>query len=106
MRPTLPILTPALDGSEATLEAQLVELATLHGWLAYHTHDSRRSVAGFPDWILIRNDQLLAVELKSSAGKVSEEQYRWLRAFASVRYVASMIIRPAATLDELEKLLT
>jgi hypothetical protein len=95
-----------LDLSEASLESRLVELAKLHGWLAYHTHDSRRSAPGFPDWILIRGERLIALELKSSTGHPTDEQLEWLRAFARVRLVESVIARAAPTIDELELLLS
>lgn len=99
-------LDDPLDLSEASLESRLVELAKLHGWLAYHTHDSRRSAPGFPDWILLRDDRLLAIELKSATGKPTEKQLEWLRAFARVRYVDALIVRAAPSLDELEVLLS
>jgi len=62
------------------------ELAHLHGWLTYHTHDSRRSSAGFPDLILVRVDpegwgELLAVELKRDGRPLTAAQRQWLKAF-------------------------
>jgi hypothetical protein len=42
------------DGwSEDQLLAKVIKLAETLGWLAYHTHDSRRSQAGYPDLHLV-----------------------------------------------------
>lgn len=62
---------------QAAVEAEL----RLRGWRYFHSHDSRRSVAGFPDLICIRGARVLAVELKTAAGRVSREQREWLDAF-------------------------
>lgn len=56
---------------------QVVDLARLYGWAIYHTHDSRRSVAGFPDLVLVR-ERVMFVELKTDAGKTSPAQNLWL----------------------------
>ncbi len=61
---------------------QVIDLAHLTGWLVYHTFDSRRSGAGFPDLILIRGKQLLAAELKSEKGRLSPAQQQWLDALS------------------------
>jgi hypothetical protein len=50
--------------------------AKRHGWLCYHTYDSRRCEPGFPDWVFIR-ERVLWVELKSADGKVSIKQAKW-----------------------------
>jgi hypothetical protein len=70
--------------AERELQAQIVELATMLGFLAYHTYDSRRSVPGFPDLVLLhpRSGALIVAELKTDTGKVTPDQDRWLRAFA------------------------
>ena len=34
--------------TEEKLQRCILELANVCGWLAYHTHDSRRSPKGFP----------------------------------------------------------
>lgn len=47
---------------EAPWTRTVVDCAELYGWRGYHTHDSRRSAAGFPDVTLVRVDPLL-VEL-------------------------------------------
>lgn len=69
--------------SEAAWQEQVLELAQLYRWLAYHTFDSRRSAAGFPDLVLARAPELLIVELKSERGRVRPEQRDWLEVLAA-----------------------
>ena len=63
--------------TEAELLASVLELARLLGIFAYHTHDSRRSQAGFPDLVLAGNRGLVFAELKSESGRLSREQVAW-----------------------------
>lgn len=63
--------------SEAQFQAMVVQLARLRGWAHYHTHDSRRSAAGFPDLVLVR-ERVVFMELKSEKGAVKPEQRLWL----------------------------
>ena len=39
---------------ESDFQRAVIEMARLHGWLVYHTHDSRRSAPGFPDLVLVQ----------------------------------------------------
>lgn len=50
------------------------------GWLAYHTHDSRRSEPGFPDAVFVRDGRIVFAELKAARGRVTPEQRAWLEA--------------------------
>lgn len=81
--------------SEDDFQLAVVQIATYNGWRHYHTHDSRHSVAGFPDEIFVRPPRLLVVELKAEDGRVSVEQAAWIGAFtavgASVRYVVDLV---------------
>ena len=43
----------AREWSEAALQNKVVEVATMLGFLVYHTHDSRRSQAGELDLHLV-----------------------------------------------------
>lgn len=89
---------------ERDLQSQVMTLLELHGWLAYHTFDSRRSAPGFPDIVAVKGRRLLVLELKTDTGKVTTEQHVWLAAFAGVDDVDVCIVRPADSLDELEAL--
>lgn len=61
--------------TEREWQAQVVSLATLLGWSHYHTADSRRSPAGFPDLVLWRpGDRLIMAELKTDTGKLRPDQ--------------------------------
>jgi hypothetical protein len=53
-------------------------------WLYYHTWDSRKSAAGFPDLVLVnmRIGVTIYAELKTETGKVSTDQRIWLAALA------------------------
>lgn len=59
----------------------VIEFAQLKRWWCYHTHDSRRSVAGFPDLVLLRPPQLIVAELKIGKNKPTPEQNLWLNLF-------------------------
>jgi hypothetical protein len=64
--------------TEKQLSDAIYECATLLGWRGYHTYDSRRSNAGFPDWVYIRSGHLIFAELKTATGTVSPAQQAWL----------------------------
>lgn len=71
--------------TEAEFEELFLDVATKLGWppeLRYHTHDSRRSREGFPDWVLVHPIQrrTIFVELKGWSGKPSDAQREWLAA--------------------------
>ncbi len=73
--------------SEEELYASIRDHPTLlRGWRLYHTRDSRRSPAGFPDLVLVSRGRgrLLFVELKSDTGRVRPEQAEWLDVLRSI----------------------
>jgi hypothetical protein len=74
--------------TEAELQRYVLEAAVLAGWLAYHTHDSRRSQPGFPDLVLVRRPRMIYAELKSDRGRLRAEQNIWL---AELRAVAAEV---------------
>ncbi len=48
------------------------------GLMVYHTFDSRRSERGFPDVVVVGPRGVIFRELKSSRGRLSPDQVRWL----------------------------
>ncbi len=75
--------------SERAFQRQVVEFAELMGWRTYHTYDSRRSNAGFPDLVLVRPPRVVFVELKRERGRATRDQDLWaalLRACPGVEY--------------------
>ena len=65
--------------TESELQQKIIDRATALGWLVYHTYDSRRSSAGFPDLVLARKGRVLFVEVKSEKGRLTKDQAKWLR---------------------------
>jgi hypothetical protein len=64
------------------------------GWRTYHTHDSRRSAAGFPDLIAVRAGRILAIECKSATGKLTAAQREWMLELDAVPGVEAFVLRP------------
>lgn len=65
--------------TERDFQQRIVDYCRLLGLLCYHTYDSRRSVKGFPDLVVVGpGGGLLFAELKSADGKVTADQQRWL----------------------------
>lgn len=90
--------------TENELQGFVTTLARLHGWLVYHTYDSRRSEAGFPDLTMVRKDRVIFAELKSERGKVTQAQQTWLDALTGSGTVEVYVWRPS-DLDDLEEVL-
>lgn len=66
--------------TEAELQSAVIDLARYLGYEHYHTHNSRRSPAGFPDLVLVHrtSGRLIFAELKSATGRLSDHQRGWL----------------------------
>lgn len=77
--------TLAHQMTERELQRAVVSLAHLRGWHTYHTYDSRRSAAGFPDLVLVR-EYVVFAELKSEKGKLRPEQLAWQQWLAEAHY--------------------
>jgi len=86
-------MTTMFVPSESELQSWVTELCRTLGLLVYHTHDSRRSEAGFPDLIIVGR-RLIARELKSATGETTEDQERWLTALRTAGVDAD-VWRPA-----------
>ena len=80
--------------SEKAFMQSVIELARVTGWLCYHTHDSRRSQAGFPDCVLVRGERLVCLELKTERGRLRPEQKVWLAALAKTE-AEVCLVRPS-----------
>jgi hypothetical protein len=78
--------------------------ARTFGWLAYHTHDSRSSAAGFPDLCMTRGPEIVFAELKSERGKVTAAQQEWLDALDAVPGTEVYVWRPRDQDDVLTRL--
>lgn len=67
--------------SEKDFMQAVIDLATRNGWRHYHTHDARKSVAGFPDLLLLRGPRQVVAELKVPPNGTDAAQDAWLDAF-------------------------
>jgi hypothetical protein len=90
--------------SESVWQAHVIKAARLFGWMIYHTYDSRRNQAGFPDLVLVRPPRVLFVELKSQGGRIRDEQIEWLTALEASTSVETYLWRPSAREQMLEVL--
>ena len=70
--------------TERQFQNWVVELAKANRWLVYHTYDSRRSEAGFPDLVLVREVTLFR-ELKTDKGRMRPEQRVWAKRLTESR---------------------
>lgn len=73
-----PRLVLTEKSEEAIFQAEVIQLARLLGWRYYHTYDSRGSVPGFPDLVLVRGVRLIFAELKVRGRQPKDEQWAWL----------------------------
>lgn len=71
---------------EKQLQEEVIALAGRLGWHHYHTYSSKKSVAGFPDLVLVnpRRGLLLFRELKRTGQKPDREQAEWLESLRCV----------------------
>lgn len=96
LMPTPPVRLPPM--SEAQLQDQVLRLAELCGWtLRYHTWNSQRSEAGYPDLTLCRprDGRLLIVELKRDGRHPTVDQRAWLDGLETVKHFDVKLWRPA-----------
>ncbi|MFL6138819.1 MAG: VRR-NUC domain-containing protein [Frankiaceae bacterium] len=66
------------DASETQWQGVVVGVGKFYGWVVYHTYDSRRSHAGWPDLVLAGHGRVLFAELKARTGRLSRAQRMWL----------------------------
>jgi hypothetical protein len=84
--------------SEGDVERQVRHIAADLGLLAYHTHDSRRSHSGWPDWVLSGKCGVIFRELKRQDGKPTRAQQEWLDALTAAGMDAA-VYRPSDVLS-------
>lgn len=89
--------------AEKVAQASIVELATLLGWLVYHTHDSRRSQAGFPDLVLVR-ERVIFAEIKRVGEQPRPSQVEWLNGLS--RAGAEVYVWTWDDYDEIARILS
>ena len=85
--------------TEAAMQAAIKEAALRNGWLYHHAADSRWADAGLPDVLAVRDDVLIAWELKRQTGRVRPAQAEWIAALERVRWVVPAIVRPEPRSD-------
>lgn len=69
---------PAGPTSEKDFLADVIGLAKRNGYLHYHTLDSRKCAAGFPDLVIVGKGKLIFAELKVGTNETSAAQDTWL----------------------------
>jgi hypothetical protein len=85
----------ALRISEKQFMAQVIELARLCKWMAFHPFDSRRSTPGWPDIVFVRPPSVIFAELKTATGRLTPAQQTWLEALGRCPGVEAYVWRPA-----------
>lgn len=79
---TAPDVTTAMRSlwqpTEKQFQALVLDLAGKMGWSCYHTFDSRRSQAGFPDVVMVKPPRLIFLELKVGKHQATDAQIAWL----------------------------
>jgi hypothetical protein len=88
--------------TETQLQTAILDCAAMLGWLCMHPRPARtkdgwrtaaegNGAAGYPDLTLARGGFLIFAELKSSAGRVSPKQQRWLDELTAVSVAANRV---------------
>lgn len=78
--------------TEEEFQTSIIAAATLTGWLHYHTHDSRRSPAGFPDLVLAHPTKgVLFLECKRQKGEASPAQLEWIATLKAAGQCAEIV---------------
>ena len=90
--------------SEEEFMRSVMKIASECGWRVYHTRDSRRSQAGFPDLTLVRTGQIIFAELKSQKGRIKKEQQAWLDDLRENGHVDVYLWRPSDLQDIIDRL--
>jgi hypothetical protein len=81
--------------TEAQFLRQVLHLAALFSWRAYHPQLSKWSERGWPDVALVRPPRFVLAELKSEKGKITPQQQDWLDDLSRCPGVESFVWRPS-----------
>jgi hypothetical protein len=85
-------------------EAELLDLVRERleetGWLVYQVPETRAGVflrgrRGFPPIVAVRGGQLLALLVKATSGKVTDDEQTWLARLRRVPGCRAEVLRPA-----------
>lgn len=76
--------------SEDELLEQVRKLCQGLRLLHYHTHDSRGSQPGYPDWHIVGPQRSIFRELKTERGELTADQSEWLEALCRVGHDADV----------------
>tara|TARA_R110000744_G_scaffold154674_4_gene269775 strand:+ start:155 stop:550 length:396 start_codon:yes stop_codon:yes gene_type:complete len=91
--------------SEEDFMRSVIKIASDCGWFVYHTPDSRRSQAGFPDLTLVsRTGDIIFTELKSQKGRIRKEQQEWLDRLRENGHIDVYLWRPSDLQDIINRL--
>jgi hypothetical protein len=81
--------------AEKDFQRQVLDLAKLYRWHAYHPALSKWSERGWPDLAMVRPPRIVFAELKAECGKVTEHQSRWLALLGACPGVETYLWRPS-----------
>jgi hypothetical protein len=81
--------------AEKDFQRQVLDIAKLYRWHAYHPMLSKWSERGWPDLAMVRPPRIVFAELKVEAGRVTEHQARWLALLAACPGVETYLWRPS-----------
>lgn len=90
--------------NEKAFQRWVIESAKENDWSVYFTHDSRGSPPGFPDLVLVKEECLIFVELKTETGVVSCDQKTWIERLRNAKTIRTFLWRPSNQKDILNVL--
>jgi VRR-NUC domain-containing protein len=62
--------------------------------MVFHPFDSRRSMPGFPDIVMVRPPSVLFVETKTDRGRMTPAQQVWMQALQQCPGIETYVWRP------------
>ena len=80
--------------TEKAFQSAVRDYARLRGWRCYCVWDSRHSPKGWPDLVLLRPPRLVVAELKSTRGRLTQDQREALGLLAGCPGVETYLWRP------------